>query len=222
MIRSNCLEPLPQSIGPNHRLYSAGGIQWRCYPGAGMRPYLHASARSPGRCRPIQLEGDAFRFVEQKRVSAIAAVIGQLAEAKKRPAALAEAMVDRKLTVFEVSDKQTKAKSYLTSEQIKLKEFTDKYDVGPALPETASIAFLTVSGTRAAQLTLTEGTFDSEQALLDGLKFESIRQTKRTWVDSTVYLLNRPVMTGLLLLIGLIGLYVEMTVPALAWRAWCH
>ena len=179
------------------------------------RIYMHPRAVM-GDAGPIQLEGDAFRFVEQKRVSAIAAVIAQLAEGKKRPGALAEAMVDRKLTVFEATHKQTQTRAFLTSEQIKLKKTLDEFDVGPALPETGMDRFLTVGGTRAAELTMIEGTFESEQALLDRLKFDSVRETKRTWVDGTVYLLNRPVMTGLLLLIGLIGLYVEMTVPGIS------
>ncbi len=105
------------------------------------RIFMHPRAVL-GDAGPIQLEGDAFRFVEQKRVSAIAAVVGQLAEAKQRPAALAEAMVDRKLSVFEATNNQTGNRIYLTSEQIKLKEFTDAYTIGPALPETGSIAFL--------------------------------------------------------------------------------
>ncbi len=179
------------------------------------RIYMHPRAVL-GDAGPIQLEGDAFRFVEQKRVSAIAAVIGQLAEAKKRPPALAEAMVDRTLNVFEATHKQTKARAFLTSEQIKAKEFIDQYDIGAALPETGLDRFLTVGGTRAAELTLTEGTFDSEQAFLDRMKFDSLRQTKRTWVDGTVYFLNRPLVTGLLLLLGLVGLYLELTVPGIS------
>lgn len=179
------------------------------------RIFMHPRAVL-GDAGPIQMEGDAFRFVEQKRVSAIAAVVGQLAEVKRRPAALAEAMVDRKLSVFEATDKQTRQRVYLTSEQIKLDKNIAQYDIGPALPETGLDRFLTVGGTRAAELTMIEGTYDSEQALLDRLKFDSIRETKRTWVDTTVYILNRPFITGLLLLIGLIGLYLELTVPGLS------
>ena len=179
------------------------------------RIFMHPRAVL-GDAGPIQWEGDAFRFVEPKRVSAIASVIGQLADAKRRPSALAEAMVDRKLSVYEATHKQTFARAYLTSEQIKLKEFTDQYDIGPALPETGLDRFLTVSGTRAVQLSLAEATFDSEQAMLDRLKIESLRTTKQTWVDSTVYILNRPFITGLLLLIGLVGLYLEMTVPGIS------
>ncbi len=48
------------------------------------------------------------------------------------------------------------------------------------------------------------------------MTFDDLRQTQRTWVDSTVYILNRPIITGLLLLIGLVGLYLELTVPGLS------
>lgn len=212
---------LSRTIGSIDWATTIAYIPQEAYSGAAIlvlgcdRVFMHPRAVL-GDAGPIQMEGDAFRFVEQKRVSAIAAVVGQLAEAKKRPAALAEAMVDRKLTVFEATDKQTKARSYLTSEQIKLPDTIAQFDIGPALPETGLDRFLTVGGMRAVELSLSEGTFDSEAALLDRLKFESVQQTKRTWVDSTVYLLNRPVLTGLLLLIGLIGLYVEMTVPGIS------
>lgn len=212
---------LSRTIGSIDWATTIAYIPQEAYSGAAIlvlgcdRVFMHPRAVL-GDAGPIQMEGDAFRFVEQKRVSAIAAVVGQLAEAKKRPAALAEAMVDRKLTVFEATDKQTKVRSYLTSEQIKLPNVIAQFDIGPALPETGLDRFLTVGGMRAVELSLSEGTFDSEAALLERLKFESVRQTKRTWVDNTVYLLNRPVLTGLLLLIGLIGLYIEMTVPGIS------
>ncbi len=179
------------------------------------RIFMHPRAVL-GDAGPIELDGDAFRFVEQKRVSAIAAVVGQLAEAKNRPPALAEAMVDRKLSVFEATHKQTGQRRYLTSEQIKLAEFTNTYDIGPALPETGLDRFLTVGGTRAAELRLVEGTYESEDALVSRLHFDSMRETEWTWVDGTVFFLNRPLVTGLLLLIGLIGLYIEFTVPGIS------
>jgi membrane-bound serine protease (ClpP class) len=169
-----------------------------------------------GDAGPIHFHGGFFEHADEKVVSALAVAIHQLAAAKKRPGALAEAMVDRNLQVYEATRKDTGERAYLTAHEIEEPRNKQNFDIGAPIPEAGQNRFLTVAGSRAVELMLAEGTFDSEQELLDSLHFERMIETRRTWVDQCVYVLNRPLVSGLLLLIGLIGLYVEFAVPGIS------
>ncbi|MGN6544213.1 MAG: NfeD family protein [Aureliella sp.] len=169
-----------------------------------------------GDAGPIQFLDGLFEHADQKIVSALAAWIHQMAVSKKRPGAVAEAMVDRKLVVYEARNKKTGARTYLTASDIELPEIKQEYTIGPAIPESGQDRFLTVSGTRAVELMIAEGTFESQSNLLTAMKIDQIVSTQRTWVDQAVYILNRPFVSGLLLLVGLIGLYVEFSVPGIS------
>jgi membrane-bound serine protease (ClpP class) len=75
---------------------------------------------------------------------------------------------------------------------------------------------LTVAADRARELGLCEGVFASEEDMLASLDIANISQTELTWVDTTVYWLNRPWLTAILLIIGLIGLYFELAAPGIS------
>jgi membrane-bound serine protease (ClpP class) len=169
-----------------------------------------------GDAGPIHFHGGFFEHADEKVVSALAVAMHQLAAAKKRPGAVAEAMVDRTLIVHEATDKDTGARTFLTAAETQVRRNQDDYIIGPAIPESGQNRFLTVGGTRAVELMIAEGTFDSEQQLLGALHIDQLSETRRTWVDNVVFTLNRPFVSGLLLLIGLIGLYVEFSVPGIS------
>lgn len=165
---------------------------------------------------PIYFHGGLFEHAEEKVVSALASSLHQLAAGKNRPGAVAEAMVDRKLVVHEATNKKSGARTFLTTKDIEVVANQEAYDIGAAIPESGQNRFLTVAGSRAVELMIAEGTFESERAMLEQLKIDQLRTTRRTWVDQTVFVLNRPVVSGLLLVIGLIGLYVEFAVPGIS------
>ena len=169
-----------------------------------------------GDAGPIHFHGGFFEHAEEKVISDLAAVMHQLAAAKQRPGAVAEAMVDRKLVVYEARRKDTGERTYLTANEIVLPRNQELYDIGVPIPESGQNRFLTVAGTRAVELKIAERTFESEGDLLAALHFEQLLQTRRTWVDQIVYILNLPLVSGLLLLIGLIGLYVEFSIPGIS------
>lgn len=169
-----------------------------------------------GDAGPIQFHGGLFEHADEKVVSALAAAIHQLAISKKRPGAVAEAMVDRKLIVYEARNKATGQRTFLTSHDIEIPRFKQEYDIGAAIPESGQDRFLTVAGTRAVDLMIAEGTFPSESELLSRLSFEQLVETRRTWVDQSVHILNQPFVSGFLLVVGLIGLYVELSVPGIS------
>ena len=170
-----------------------------------------------GDAGPIVLGPDGvFEHVEEKSVSYLAPALRKLAELKNRPSALASAMADRSLKVFPVKTKESGEMKYLSTEQIAKLEKPDDFEVGESIPEAGENRFLTVDGSRALELKLAEGLFESESELLAALNFDARVDTRMTWVDRTVYLLNRPWLTGLLLFVALIALYVELAAPGIS------
>ncbi len=170
-----------------------------------------------GDAGPIRMGVDGqFQHAEEKIVSYLSSAINELAESKGRPGALAQAMVDRSIKVFVAKDKQTGGKHYLTQLQTQDAELLKRYEVGPEVVETGENRFLTVNGNRALELDLAEGVFESEAALRGALNIASVVETKINWVDKLVFLLNRPWLTGLLLIAGLIGMYIELAAPGIS------
>lgn len=170
-----------------------------------------------GDAGPIRMGmGGQFEHAEEKVVSYLAGAIRELAKAKDRPGALAEAMVDRSLIVFAATDLETGETTYLTDKESTEPDVAQRFKIGKQVPETGQNRFLTVDASRAEELSLCEGVFESEKDLLAQLEIATVQPTQLTWVDQTVFLLNRPWLTAILLIAGLIGLYVELTAPGIS------
>jgi membrane-bound serine protease (ClpP class) len=92
------------------------------------------------------------------------------------------------------------------------KAFEKKEPVLEARPDT----FLTVGGARAVELKLATGLAENREVLLDALvSAKPLEDLRPHWVDRTVYILNSPLVTALLLVIGLVALYFEFSMPGL-------
>ncbi len=170
-----------------------------------------------GDAGPVRMDPNGqFQHAEEKILSYLASAVRELATSQKRPPAIAEAMVDRTLKVFEATHKKTGAKTFLSEGELQQPENQEAYDRGNDIAEAGHDRFLTVNGQRALELQLAEGTFESEQELFKNLKFDVLEQTDMRWIDRLVYALNRPWLTGLLLVVGLIGLYLEFSVPGMS------
>ncbi|MBX3420562.1 MAG: hypothetical protein KF752_03295 [Pirellulaceae bacterium] len=159
--------------------------------------------------------GGQFVHAEEKIVSYTSTAVRELATSSGRPAAIAEAMVNRKLKVYPATDKTTGQTSFLTEQETQRDEVRERFDIGDAIPEAGHDLFLTVGAERAQQLELCDAVFESETELLKQLTSQPITTTTLDWKDTLVYILNRPWFTGLLLIMGLIGLYWEITSPGL-------
>lgn len=170
-----------------------------------------------GDAGPIRMGmGGQFEHAEEKVVSYLAEAISELAESNNRPGALAEAMVDRNLTVFELRNVGTQQVFYVTEKELEIAKQQAGIEVVGPVAETGQNRFLTVAANRAQELGLCEGVFANEADLAAALVTDKIDYTQMTWVDHTVYLLNRPWLTALLLIAGLIGLYLEMAAPGIS------
>ena len=94
-----------------------------------------------------------------------------------------------------------------------LKTAGEEWIVGIQLPETNGDSLLTVNGERAHELKLAEPPVANFSELKGriGLPLSAdLKPIQKTWVDALVFRLNSPVVTVLLLMLGVVLIYVEL------------
>jgi membrane-bound serine protease (ClpP class) len=171
--------------------------------------YVRPNARL-GDAGPIVLGEDAmFRHAPEKVVSDLAVRMQQLAKARNRSAPLLEAMVDKDLEVLRVRHQRTGRESFMTERDLTDPE--NRADWQPVRVVTQKGRFLEVSGDQAVEFGLADGAVDGFAQLKDrlGLSREP-HALLPSAVDTILWILNLPIVAGLLLVVGLICLYFEI------------
>ena len=171
-----------------------------------------------GDAGPIFLnEGAIFQHAPEKIRTHLSRVVHDLAEAKGRPPALAVAMVDKDLVVFRATNKETGQITFMSEHELKSHDKPEQWEQGAPVLESLDGNFLEVSGTRAVELKLAQATAASREELRQRYELANdFVVMQPTAVDTTVYILNRPLITGLLIVIGLIALYIELSAPGIS------
>ena len=165
-----------------------------------------------GDAGPIVFGEDAlFRHAPEKIVSDLAVRMRSLAKAKGRPPALAEAMVDRDLTVHRVENIKTRKVDYLSNRE--LAEQPDQWKKLGSVESSGRGRFLEVAGAEAVTLGLADAVVSSREQLAARYSLEDLRVLNPGGMDTAIDILNSGWVTGLLLVLGLIGLYIEFTAP---------
>lgn len=152
----------------------------------------------------------AFRFAPAKIQSVLVRQARDLAASKGRSPELAEAMIDKDFLVYQ--KKNNGSIDFRGSA-------ADEEPPGEGwqlVPETKK-GFLTLNGVRAKELQLATGfATDRETAAKEiGFDLSTTRVLKRTATDSIVYYLNHPLGAGLLIVIGLIAFFSEISAPGI-------
>ena len=161
-------------------------------------------------------EDNAFRYVPEKERSLLARQVRDLAEATGRPPALAEAMVDMELTVYQVRNRKTGEEAFLSDPEIQSQAAPEDWEKVQRVHESREDHFLTVNGERAIELTLAEGSALNRQDLVKRYGLEEMPLVlEPTAVDTAVTVLNWPLVTGALFVVGLIALYIELSAPGI-------
>lgn len=170
-----------------------------------------------GDAGPIVMGEDfLFRHAPEKIRSDLARKIRDLAETHGRPPALAEAMVDMNLVVYQVTDRDTGAVTFMSEHEIEAASKPDRWIKGPPVLESREDSFLEVNGRRAVELGLADATTQSRQELQALLGLTALpRVIEASAVDTAVYVLNWPSVTALLFIVGLVALYVELSTPGI-------
>ncbi|QEG39518.1 NfeD family protein [Roseimaritima ulvae] len=164
------------------------------------------------------VEGDdsAFRYADAKARSALVAQVRTIAETAGRPPALAEAMVDKDSVVFEATHREDDRRAYFTEDEWKSLKDVEQWERGKPVFESKENRFLTLSGRRAVELGLANGNVDDTEALARLLNAEyPITEVRPGKLDTAVVILNDPIVTGLLLIVGLGALVFELSAPGL-------
>jgi membrane-bound serine protease (ClpP class) len=155
--------------------------------------------------------GRQLARVPEKNLSNLRVVLATLAKRKGRPPALAEAMADKDLQVFQVKNRRTGRVWYLSDAEIQASN--GEWERGLPVPESGGNHLLTLTGTRAHELGLAETPvrdFDDLKQRL-GIPAEvTVAEAKRTWVDTLVFVLNTELALFFLVVVGFICIYIEL------------
>jgi membrane-bound serine protease (ClpP class) len=157
-----------------------------------------------------------FRYVPEKIRTHLVRTVRDLAAAKGRPPALAEAMVDKDLVVYRVKDRQTGKETFMSEADIKSDDDPAKWEKISPVQESLGGNFLEVNGSRAVELGLAQGNVSSREDLQRRYRLRGeLLVLEYTGVDTAVYILNSPWVTGLLFVVGLVALYIELSAPGI-------
>jgi membrane-bound serine protease (ClpP class) len=159
-------------------------------------------------------ENGVFRYVEEKTRSYLASKLRGLARAKGRSPALAEAMCDMDLAVYHVRHRTNGTDAYMSDQELKSEADPEQWERIKPVFGTGQKRFLTMDGSQAVEVGFAQGLVSSRGELKDhyGLSHDFI-VLEHTPVDTAVMILNAPLVTGLIIVIGLVALYVEFSLP---------
>ena len=172
--------------------------------------YLTPTAQM-GDAAPIEMRpGQAFERAPEKILSPTIGVFQTLAERKGRPKAVIQAMIDKDHKVFEVTHAETGQTWFMGEEEIH--EAGGLWIKGRQVPESREGLLLTPNGVRANELKVAGPPMADFTELKAHLGIPAERRVptmQRTWVDTTVFILNAPGVTVLLFALGILFLILE-------------
>ena len=165
-----------------------------------------------GDAEPIETrDGQQFEHAPEKVLSVLREWLRELADRKGRPPAVCEAMADKDLAVYEVTNAKTGAVWYMTDSEIHAA--AGEWVKGPLIPESREEHLLTVRGERAHVLKISEAPVADLADLKQRLGIpadQALTPVGRTWIDTLVFMLNTPVVAAMLIALGVVLIYVEL------------
>ena len=169
--------PIPVIAYVNRRAISAGALISYAADFIAFAP-----GSSMGAATPVQIQGGQMEEVGEKVVSYMRSEMRATAEANGRNGDVAEAMVDRSITIEGVSEHNK---------------------------------LLTVTTDQALKFDIANAQVDSLDALLIqlGLSKATRVEPQVTWAEKLARFLTDPVVSGMLMSIGMLGLLIEFYTP---------
>ena len=167
-----------------------------------------------GDAGPIYLDEDfLFRHAPEKIRADLVQVARTLAQAKGRPPALAEAMIDMHVVVFEVRDKRTGKTTYMNNSEWDSLKDKSQWEKGPPVLESNRGIFLELAGVKAVELGLAQAIAANRDELKQHYRLGDLVIIEPTATDTAVEVLNWWFVTGLLFIVGLVGIFLEFSAP---------
>jgi len=173
-----------------------------------------------GDCAPIQLGGKLEGVEREKAESFVRATFDRAAEANKYPAALLRAMVSMQIEVYRVKSLQRGRNEFFEGD--KLPTDANEYDLAGKELINSKDEILTLTAAKAYEYGIARTQVKNLAGVLDflaqrdGVKFinePAILETN--WSEELVRWLNSPAVMGILVMIALLGLYIELSSPGI-------
>lgn len=175
-----------------------------------------APGTSMGAAAPLVIGAEGPEAASEKVVSAIRAQIAALAEKNGHPQAIARAMVDEDIELLEVYvDGELRAVS--SDEVVDLERVAKKE--GKSVEKGKIISppgkLLTLTAGEMERYGVSSGTVENREQVLSklGLRNPEVTILEESPADKAVGFLTGSALTGLLIMIGLIALFIEITTP---------
>lgn len=173
-----------------------------------------------GDCAPILLEGKLEGVEREKSESFIRAAFQRAAEANNYPPALLKAMVTQQIEVWQVRNLQTGKLEFFEGEQ--LPADANQWDIKNKKLIDSKDTILTLTANQAEEYGVARAIVKDSAGVLsflenrDNVTFVGNLLTLETnWSEEMVRWLNSPTVTGILFMIGLLGIYIELQTPGI-------
>ena len=173
-----------------------------------------------GDCAPISLGGSLEGVEREKTESFTRAAFKRAAEANGYPPALLQAMVTMQIEVYKV--KNLKTGEYEFFEGDKLPKDPNSYDLDNKVQIDSADKLVTLTATEALDYGIARAVVQDLNGVLnflakrDGVSFAGepiILDT--TWSEEIARWLNSPAVMAVLVLLALLGVYIEFNTPGL-------
>ena len=174
-----------------------------------------------GDCAPIIISpGAKLEGVErEKQESFIRAAFDRAAEANKYPQALLRAMVTMQIEVYRVKNLKTGKPEFIESIRLSEKD-PNEYDLDNKELIVEKDKILTLTASDAFEYGIARGVVKDRAGALeflagrDGVAFTSETMVLETmWSEEMVRWLNSPAVMGILVMLAMLGVYVELNSP---------
>ena len=173
-----------------------------------------------GDCAPISLTGQ-IEGVEREKVESFTRVtFSRAAEANGYPEALLKAMVSQRLEVYRVKNK--KSGEFEFFEQKDLPDDAETYDLEKKKLVVDKDTILSLTASEAKEYGIARAIVEDLDGALaflaerDGVTFEKgVTVFEMLWSEHMVRWVNSPAVMGVLVMLAMLGVYVELNSPGL-------
>jgi len=173
-----------------------------------------------GDCAPIVMGGKLEGVEREKAESFVRAAFGRAAEANGYPRVLLEAMVSMNMEVWRVKNRQTG--EYEFFEAGNLPGDPNVYDLADKEEVVGDDEILTLTASQAKEYGIARDVVSGLEGALnfleqrDGVKFADSPEIHQTlWSEELVRWINSPAIMSVLVLLALLGAYIELSTPGL-------
>ena len=171
-----------------------------------------APGTSMGAAAPVYQTAEGMQAAEEKTVSAVRGQMAALAEKNGYPISVALAMVDADVVLKEIIRDENL--SLATSEDIAAFERAGvEFTIGRTVSDEGKL--LTLTAGEMERYGVSEGTVSTRAELVSALGYDEAVSVllDKSSADSLITFLTSGAVTSLLLIIGLVALYFEITSP---------